>query len=137
MTTRRQELTGQRFGRLVVLRFAFTRGLGRKTIAFWWVRCDCGREKTVAGTSLRSGGTRSCGWPAHAHPRHGENRRRQRSHEYTVWWNAKSRCSYPSHNAWKNYGGRGIEMCARWRDSYEAFLADMGRCPPGMTIERI
>lgn len=48
-----------------------------------------------------------------------------------------ARCENPAEESFQNYGARGIKVCARWRASYEAFLADMGRSPPGMSIERI
>lgn len=46
------------------------------------------------------------------------------------------RCRLPSHPAYKNYGGRGVAVCDRWR-SFPAFLADMGERPEGLTIDRI
>jgi hypothetical protein len=67
---------------------------------------------------------------------HGDNRRGRRSHEYTVWASMKARCYNPKVWNYANYGGRGIKVCERWQ-KYENFLADMGRCPQGMTIERI
>ena len=57
--------------------------------------------------------------------------------EYYAWRSMRSRCSNPKHVAWKNYGGRGIRVCARWENSYDNFLSDMGPCPVGMTLERI
>ncbi len=45
------------------------------------------------------------------------------------------RCSNPKIEAFKNYGGRGIKVCERWRD-FKNFLADMGERPDGLTIER-
>lgn len=47
------------------------------------------------------------------------------------------RCYRPSHPAYKYYGGRGIGVCERWRNSYAAFLADLGEAPEGMWIDRI
>jgi len=60
---------------------------------------------------------------------------RQRTPEYEAWRAMRQRCLNPKHRAYKRYGARGITICARW-SNYSAFLADMGRCPPGLTLER-
>jgi len=49
----------------------------------------------------------------------------------------KGRCLSPGNPAYPHYGGRGITICERWLNSYENFLEDMGRCPPGLTLDRI
>ena len=46
------------------------------------------------------------------------------------------RCKNPKATGWKNYGGRGVAVCARWA-RFENFLADMGERPPGKTLDRI
>jgi len=56
--------------------------------------------------------------------------------EYRAWAHAKARCENPKTPKFEYYGGRGIRMCARWRRSFEAFFADMGRCPEGKTLDR-
>ena len=48
-----------------------------------------------------------------------------------------ARCQNPKHQAWANYGGRGITVCERWRRSFEAFWEDMGSgYRPGLDIDR-
>lgn len=60
------------------------------------------------------------------------------SPELLAWRNMRQRCSDPGHPAFANYGGRGITVCARWRESFEAFLADMGERPsPDFSLDRI
>lgn len=68
--------------------------------------------------------------------RHGESTRKRKTPEYTAWSNMRARCRNPKNPRWKDYGGRGITICGRW-DSFENFLADMGRRPgKGLSIER-
>lgn len=54
---------------------------------------------------------------------------------YAVWNAMVRRCENPSNRGYPNYGGRGIRVCERWL-SFENFLADMGRPPAGLTLER-
>lgn len=50
----------------------------------------------------------------------------------------KDRCLNKRNHAFAHYGGRGITVCQRWAESYEAFLADMGRRPsPQHSLDRI
>lgn len=65
-------------------------------------------------------------------PRHGMARTR----ENHIWRQMRYRCSSPNAQEYKNYGGRGIKVCDRW-SSFENFYADMGDCPPGLTLERV
>lgn len=54
---------------------------------------------------------------------------------HSIWSGMIQRCTNPNTSSWHRYGGRGIEVCPRWRE-YANFLADMGERPPGMTIDR-
>jgi hypothetical protein len=68
---------------------------------------------------------------------HGHARRSSWSPEYIVWRSMKARCLNPKHPHYAAYGGRGISVCGRWLNSFEHFLADMGRRPAGTTLDRI
>ena len=57
--------------------------------------------------------------------------------EYRSWLTMRRRCSDPKGIGWKHYGGRGITVCPRWASDYRAFLAEMGTCPEGHTLDRI
>jgi hypothetical protein len=58
--------------------------------------------------------------------------------EYAIWTAMKQRCSNPKVKQWKDYGGRGITVCAAWTASFSTFIADVGRRPsPELTIDRI
>lgn len=56
--------------------------------------------------------------------------------EYAVWSAMIQRCTNPKNKNFKDYGGRGIEVCARWM-GFESFIADMGKCPEGYMLERM
>lgn len=137
------EMIGRRFGRLVVVEKA---GVDRWKHLTWQVICDCGETLITLGESLRNGNTTSCGClrleqvriaVSKAHTTHGDSRPGRLTKEYRAWSNMKSRCLNPHHRAFRNYGERGIAVCHRWIDSFEHFLSDMGRCPIGLTLERI
>lgn len=53
-----------------------------------------------------------------------------------AWISLRDRCGNPNNKEFRNYGGRGIKVCERWLNSFENFLTDMGKRPPGMSIER-
>lgn len=119
---------GERFGRLTVQR---DRRPGEKTLD---CICDCGNGTTVLFGNARKGHTTSCGcaW-REATTTHGQTR----SRTYIAWQNMIARCYRRSCRQYKDWGGRGITVCARWRASFEAFLADMGPVPDGLTLDRI
>lgn len=61
-----------------------------------------------------------------------------RQAEYRIWKGMRNRCQNPNNKSYANWGGRGITVCARWDESFEAFLEDMGRRPsPNHSIDRI
>lgn len=124
---------GQQFGRLTVLRQVASAGRRRRFLC----RCVCGTETTVGVDHLVSGDSTSCGCYNRErvrecyvpHPKHGHAVGNRQTPEYRVWAGMKARCLNPNKPAFKDYGGRGIRICDRWRDSFEAFYADMGPRP--------
>ena len=67
---------------------------------------------------------------------HGHTSGYGESRTYTARKNMLSRCYNPKHESYARYGARGVEVCARWRESFQNFLDDMGECPPGLTLDR-
>ncbi len=117
----------------------------RRERSRWKCRCDCGTEKIVLQQNLlkalrsRHGGSRSCGClTIDAATKHGHAAHQEPSVEYLAWLAAKKRCGNPRNASYSSYGGRGISMCRRWSDSFEAFLHDMGHRPgPEYSLDRI
>ena len=112
------DLTGQRFGRLTVIK----KVQSATSNARWLCRCDCGKETTVLGTTLRRGESKSCGCIRAERGRmqfttHGKSNTRL-AH---IWYLMRQRCNSPSSIAYENYGGRGITVCDEWQNSFEAF----------------
>lgn len=60
-----------------------------------------------------------------------------RSRTFQSYFNMIVRCYYKSYHSFRDYGGRGIEVCPRWLGDFDTFLADMGHRPKGMTLDRI
>jgi hypothetical protein len=127
------DLAGRTFTRLTVISRATNNKHGQTR---WMCRCACGSVRVYDGRDLRSGDSKSCGCFKHdgiSHKTHGM----RDSSEYSIWTNIKSRCYNQRASYFSDYGGRGIAMCDRWRDSFEAFYADMGQRPsPKHSIER-
>lgn len=126
-----RDRTGEVHGRLTVLRKSERR-------LYYWCRCECGTEKEIAQTSLAMGTSKSCGclrreMVAAKNRTHGMSK----TPTYSTWLAVKARCLDPNSIGYAHYGGRGITICDRWSASYEAFLADMGERPTGMTLDRI
>lgn len=136
------DLTGERFGRLTALEHAGKNNHGRSV---WLCKCDCGTEKTIAQRSLICGDTKSCGCyqresaSASAPKRNKANAKHGMSGEaiYRVWHMMLQRCNNPNNKNYKDYGGRGINVCKAWLE-FASFYRDMGDIPAsGFTIERI
>lgn len=141
----RLSIVGERRGRLEVLEMIYG---GRN--ARVRCRCDCGGEIVALAYNFRNGNTASCGCLAQEH-RSAQGRRQgaiqgklnathgmSRTPTYIAWLEARKRCFNPKNKRYPYYGARGITMCQRWAESFDAFLADMGKRPDSaLSLDRI
>lgn len=137
---KKKDLTGQRFGRLVVLYETSER---KHTKVVWHCRCDCGNEVDIRSGSLTSGHTMSCGCykrerAAEVHTTHGMNRQGKPHSVYQTWQCMLQRCENPNNSAYKDYGGCGIKVCDEWHDA-EKFIgwALANGWQKGLQLDRI
>ena len=129
------DIEGQQIGLWKVL----SRDKENKSNGTCWVcKCFCGNMKSVRYTHLRSGKSLSCGCI-----RDKQTGDRSRTHGlsktriYRIWRNMINRCHYENYKEFKYYGGRGIVVCDRWRQSFQNFLNDMGVPDDDLSIDRI
>lgn len=131
------DMTGHVFGALSVIGFVGS----KKGKAIWACECMCGNVTQVAGNSLRTGNTKSCGCTRKVNAsvaakavntKHGM----YGTPTYSSWQSMRARCLKPSHKSYADYGGRGITICKEW-DSFDRFFADMGLRPEGRSLDRI
>ncbi len=122
------KLEEQIFGNLTVVKRVGNDYNGR---AQWLCNCRCGGIIIVTTSRLRYkgiGGVKSCGCCDHkgTHPI-----------ESSCWTEFRQRCYNTNNKDYKNYGGRGIRVCNRWKDNFYNFLDDMGNKPdPRMSLDR-
>jgi len=123
--------TNQKYNLLTVTSRAPNKGQQ----VMWNCACSCGGITIVAGGSLQSGNTRSCGCTRGAAiAKHGMTKTRI----YRVWINMKRRTSNPNHGHYHRYGGRGISVCNEWQDfvPFQAWATSNGYTDK-LTIDRI
>jgi hypothetical protein len=130
----RNDLTGLVFTRLTVINYA-GKSAGK---ANWLCRCICGNEKVVRGTHLTTGRIKSCRclefeMTSERSTTHGLSKTRP----YRIWRDMINRCHYEGYSERHLYGGRGIVVCDEWRQSFEAFIRDMGLPESHQSIDRI
>jgi len=111
-----KDLTGQRFGRLMVL---YDTGERKNRNVVWHCRCDCGNELDVRSGDLVSIHTTSCGCyqrqrAAEVNTVHGMTREETFHSIYWAWCSMLQRCENPDNKGYKNYGFRGIKVCDEW-----------------------
>lgn len=134
MIPRRAISSGDRFGRLEVIE-TMRKPNGRPAFR---CKCDCGGEQLAMYSQLIGGYTTSCGCARIDRAiALGRARKLPAKHTptYLTWRGMIARCNNPKATGYKNYGGRGIKVCGRWK-IFENFLADMGERPEGLTLDR-
>jgi hypothetical protein len=133
------DLTGKRFGRLTVI--ALIEKASRKgKRTEYQCRCDCGNIKSITGSSLTTGNTKSCGCMKKERfhnliTKHGLSKTRL----YIIWKHIVQRCENKNVERYKDYGGRGIRICEEWRREPELFVkwAVANGYKDGLSIDRI
>jgi hypothetical protein len=136
---KRIEMIGQVFEMLTVMEYAGS----KKTSTYYLCQCSCGNKITTTRRWLINGRAKSCGcsknnFISRSNTRHGESQPGKKTVEYMTWNGIKNRCYNEKDHNYDKYGGRGISVCSRWIESYDNFLSDMGRRPPGKySLDRI
>lgn len=134
-----KDITGQRFGRLVVISKTDQR-ICRHVV--WKCICDCGNECFVPSNSLRLGKKRSCGCLEIESRGIGRITHHMSDQKiYKNWQGMRKRCLKTYHKNYKDYGGRGIKVCEEWNESFQAFFDYVSQLPhfgeEGYSLDRI
>lgn len=131
------DLTGQKFGRLTVIKR--TDEIATNKSAKWHCVCDCGNECIKSSTSLRKFPKSSCGcWKAEITSKLFKKYDIKNRKLYEIWKGIKARCFNINSKDYHNYGGRGITLCDEWLDYnvFQKWAIEHGYIE-GLTIERI
>ena len=131
-----RDLTNQRFGRWTAL----FRLPNRRGKTMWHCQCVCGVERAVTQQNLCNGTTKSCGCLEIELSRkrftvHGMNKTRL----HRIWVAMRTRCNNPKASGYADYGGRGINVCQDWSDSFQSFYcwAMLNGYEDSLSIDRI
>jgi hypothetical protein len=119
------------FGRLIVVEEVqpYRKPSGQTQRQFK-CRCECGNEITTKLFYLNKGQTKSCGClNLELIKQRPVKHNKSKTKEYKAWLHMKGRCYNPKTIQFKYWGGRGIKVCDRWKNSFENFLEDMGFKP--------
>jgi len=127
------DLTGERFGRLTVIKRVDNDKWGHHR---WLCLCNCGDKTVSLGNDLKRGYIKSCGcFNREIHTKHGYTKNKNKTGFYQSWQAMIHRCTNPNNKQWKDYDGRGITVCKEWME-FQNFLRDMGNRFYGCSLER-
>jgi hypothetical protein len=134
-----KDLTGQKFGKLTVIKLHHIKKYKDKNSYYWFCECECGNTKIVSSSNLKSGGVKSCGCLFENFNATKGTHRLHNTRLYTTWCNMRNRCYHPNHKMYKYYGGRGITICQEWQDDFMNFYnwANANGYKDDLTIDRI
>jgi hypothetical protein len=109
---------------------------------YWLTKCVCGHQFWLRSDHIKGQKVVSCGCQKSRisrenNLRHGHSCKGKVSRTWRIWQGAKTRCYNPKFKDFHLYGGRGIQMSETWRNSFDAFLEDMGEAPENLTLDRI
>ena len=119
---------GDKYNKLTAIKFVEI----RKRYQYWLFKCNCGNEKIISVSKVKSEHTKSCGCLKGGIVKHGMSK----SLIHSVWRSMNARCSNPNQKGYKNWGGRGITVCEEWM-KFENFYRDMGDVPKNKSLDRI
>jgi hypothetical protein len=131
MSRQLEDLTGQTFGKLTVLRLE---KIGKNYARLYLCQCDCGGTICIYANHLKTRHTKSCGCIRKTQPGSRTTHGMRDTAEYHSYAGAKGRCTNPRNHKFLDYGGRGIKFLYA---SFPEFLADVGPKPPGTSLDRI
>lgn len=134
--TKLKNLTGQKFGRLTVIGFAYKKLVGKNYKYYWNCLCECGTNCIVESYNLKSGTSKSCGcYRKSFRKKHNLTKSRL----YRIWRGIRTRCKNPKIKEYVRYGGRGIKVCDEWGNNFISFYnwAIENGYQDDLTIDRI
>lgn len=137
-----KDLTGQKFGKLTVLSYAFS---DKHRVSHYLCECECGNQKIISGQNLSKGLTKSCGCIKKSKKSNDKPQKRDRfkwaSYDriYRIWYGIKYRCYYKTSTSYKKYGAKGVTMCEEWKNDFQNFKqwALENNYAENLTIDRI
>lgn len=140
-----KDLTGQRFGRLTVLKLDSQKTNGKRSRYYWLCQCDCGNTHIVRTDGLTGGRVKSCGClhkeTAIEHVVKNHKHKLSGTTIYHTWQGMKNRCYNSNNNSYLRYGGRGIKVFEEWVDDFQKFYDYVSQLPHfgenGYSLDRI
>jgi hypothetical protein len=140
-----EDYLGLKYGRLTIIREGSSIKYSKTTMKKVFCKCDCGNEKEIDLNSIKRGKSKSCGClnkeiSKKNSTTHGLAMLSTgvRHPDYCIWVKMKSRCLNANDKSYKNYGGRGINVCETWKKSFLNFINDLGWRPDQKySLERI